>query len=151
MIRRPTSASRTVTLLPYTTLFRAKGTAFAAAGLSAGVGRSIGDLDILVPRDRIDAVEAAMLGEGWEWVKHDPYDDVYYRRWMHELPPPIHREGDRMTDVRHNILPLTARITPDAAAPIADSVVLGSGLRMPAPDDMHVRSEEDTSDIQSIM
>src|SRR3546814_8682663 len=37
-----------------------KGTAFAAAGLSAGVGRSIGDLDILVPRDRIDAVEAAL-------------------------------------------------------------------------------------------
>src|SRR3546814_5306140 len=104
MIRRPTSASRTVTLLPYTTLFRAKGTAFAAAGLSAGVGRSIGDLDILVPRDRIDAVEAALLGAGWEWVKPDPYDDVYYRRWMHELPPLIPRERDRMIDVHHTIL-----------------------------------------------
>src|SRR3546814_9784459 len=97
-----------------------KGTAFAAAGLSAGVGRSIGDLDILVPRDRIDAVEAALLGAGWEWVKPDPYDDVYYRRWMHELPPLIHRERDRMIDVHHTILPLTARITPDAAALIAD-------------------------------
>ncbi|MEZ0241848.1 MAG: nucleotidyltransferase family protein, partial [Sphingomonas sp.] len=29
-----------------------KGTAFVAAGLSAGVGRHIGDLDILVPRER---------------------------------------------------------------------------------------------------
>src|SRR3546814_3475882 len=99
-----------------------KGTAFAAAGLSAGVGRSIGDLDILVPRDRIDAVEAALLGAGWEWVKPDPYDDVYYRRWMHELPPLIHRERDRMIAVHHTILPLTARITTDAAALIAASV-----------------------------
>ncbi|RIA46842.1 putative nucleotidyltransferase-like protein [Hephaestia caeni] len=117
-----------------------KGTAFAAAGLSAGVGRSIGDLDILVPRDRIDAVEAALLGAGWEWVKPDPYDDAYYRRWMHELPPLIHRERDRMIDVHHTILPLTARITPDAAALIADSVALGNGLRMLSPADMLVHA-----------
>ncbi|HVI98511.1 MAG TPA: nucleotidyltransferase family protein [Sphingomonas sp.] len=113
-----------------------KGTAFVAAGLSAGIGRSIGDLDILVPRDRIDAVEAALLGAGWEWVKPDPYDDIYYRRWMHELPPLIHRNRDRMIDVHHTILPLTARITPDADALIADSVVLENGLRVLSPEDM---------------
>ena len=90
-----------------------KGTAFVAAGLSAGVGRQIGDLDILVPRDRIEEAEAALLAAGWEWVKPDPYDDAYYRRWMHELPPLIHRERDRMIDVHHTILPLTARIRPD--------------------------------------
>ncbi|WP_164045505.1 nucleotidyltransferase family protein, partial [Serratia marcescens] len=67
----------------------------------------IGDLDILVPRDRLDEVEAALLAAGWEWVKPDPYDDAYYRRWMHELPPLIHRERDRMIDVHHTILPLT--------------------------------------------
>ena len=32
-----------------------KGTAYVAAGLGAGQGRNIGDLDILVPRDRLDA------------------------------------------------------------------------------------------------
>lgn len=64
-----------------------KGTAFVAAGLHAGQGRSIGDLDILVPRAALDAVEAALLEAGWEWVKPDPYDDAYYRQWMHELPP----------------------------------------------------------------
>src|SRR3546814_1822972 len=85
-------------------------------------------------------VEAARLGAGWEWVKPDPYDDVYYRRWMHELPPLIHRERDRMIDVHHNILPLTARITPDAAELIADSVVLGNGLRMLAPADIIVHA-----------
>ena len=115
-----------------------KGTAFAAAGLAAGQGRAIGDCDILVPRARLADAEAALLAAGWEWVKPDPYDDDYYRRWMHELPPLIHRERDRMIDVHHTILPLTARVTPDPAALLADSVVLANGLRVLAPDDMIV-------------
>jgi len=113
-----------------------KGSAFAAAGLLAGQGRAIGDLDILVPRDRLEAAEAALLGAGWEWVKPDPYDDAYYRRWMHELPPLIHAERDRMIDVHHTVLPLTARRRPDAAAMIADAVPLGDGAAVPRIDDM---------------
>ncbi len=114
-----------------------KGTAYAAAGLDPAPGRQIGDLDILVPRDRINAVEAALRGHGWEWVKQDDYDDAYYRRWMHELPPLVHSERDRMIDVHHTILPLTARPTPDAAAMIADAVPIGdSGLMMLSREDM---------------
>ena len=48
-----------------------KGTAYAAAGLEAGRGRSIGDLDILVPRAALPDVERALLAAGWEWVKED--------------------------------------------------------------------------------
>jgi hypothetical protein len=117
-----------------------KGSAFAAANLRAGEGRSIGDLDILVPRARIDAVEAALLTAGWEWVKPNPYDDAYYRQWMHELPPLIHRDRDRMIDVHHTILPLTARITPDAASLLKDSVTVSPGVRMLAPFDMIVHA-----------
>ena len=117
-----------------------KGTAYAAAGLSAALGRSIGDLDILVPREALPEVERALLAAGWEWVKEDAYDDLYYRRWMHELPPLIHRERDRMIDVHHTILPLTARPKPDAQALIADSVVLGDGLRVLAPEDMVIHA-----------
>lgn len=112
-----------------------KGAAYAAADLAAGEGRMIGDLDILVPRDRLADAEAALLGAGWEWVKPDPYDDEYYRRWMHELPPLIHRERDRMIDVHHTVLPLTARPSPDAAALIADSVAIEGGLRILSPED----------------
>jgi len=117
-----------------------KGTAFAAAGLSPSVGRSIGDLDILVPRQHLDTVEAALLDAGWEWVKDDPYTQLYYKQWMHELPPLIHRERDRMIDVHHTILPLTATPTPDAAALIAASVPLENGLRILAPADMLVHA-----------
>lgn len=112
-----------------------KGTAYVAAGLAAGRGRFIGDLDILVPREALDAMEAALLVAGWEWVKPDPYDDAYYRQWMHELPPLIHRERDRMIDVHHTILPLTARQTPDAVAMLADSVALSNGLLVLSAED----------------
>ena len=117
-----------------------KGTAFVAGDLRAGQGRSIGDLDILVPHVAVDAVEAALLAAGWEWVKPDPYDDAYYRQWMHELPPLIHRDRDRMIDVHHTILPLTARITPDPAALLADAVEVATGLWALSPNDMLVHA-----------
>ncbi len=120
-----------------------KGTAYVAAGLSAGQGRSIGDLDLLVPASALADAEAALLAAGWEWVKADAYDDGYYRRWMHELPPLIHRDRDRMADVHHTILPPTARRTPDAAALIADAVPLGEapgGLAVLCPEDMIVHA-----------
>jgi hypothetical protein len=117
-----------------------KGTAFVAAGLDAGRGRLIGDLDILVPRDRLDDVERAVLLAGWEWVKPDPYDDAYYRDYMHELPPLIHQERDRMIDVHHTILPPTARPTPDAIALLDDSEPLANGLYTLSPADMVIHA-----------
>ncbi|MCD2315916.1 nucleotidyltransferase family protein [Sphingomonas sp. IC-11] len=117
-----------------------KGTAFAAAGLDAGQGRSIGDLDILVPRAKLAEVEAALLAHGWVWVKPDPYDDAYYRQWMHELPPLIHPDRDRMIDVHHTILPLTARRTPNADQLIANAVPLGSGFAVLESSEMVVHA-----------
>jgi hypothetical protein len=117
-----------------------KGTAFAAAGLDAARGRLIGDLDILVPRERLAEVETALLSAGWDWVKPDPYDDAYYRHHMHELPPLIHRERDRMIDVHHTILPLTARVKPNAAALIAGAVPLADGLYTLSPQDMLIHA-----------
>ncbi len=118
-----------------------KGTAFHAASLDACEGRSVGDLDILVPRAAIDRVEAALIEAGWERLKPaEGYDDLYYRQWMHELPPLIHRTRDRMIDVHHTILPLTARPTPDSAAMLADSLALDNGLRILSPADMIVHA-----------
>jgi hypothetical protein len=113
-----------------------KGAAYAAAELDAAQGRQIGDLDILVPRADLPAVEAALLAAGWEWVKQDAYDDHYYRQWMHELPPLIHRERDQMIDVHHTILPLTARPTPDATRLIDNAVALDNGLFILSPAEM---------------
>jgi hypothetical protein len=106
-----------------------KGTAYVAAGLKAGEGRHIGDLDIMVAAQDLAQVERLLLDKGgWEWVKEDAYDDAYYRDHMHELPPMIHKERDRMIDVHHTILPLTARPTPDAAAMLAGAKGIGSDI-----------------------
>lgn len=114
-----------------------KGTAYVAAGLMAGQGRHIGDLDIMVAKDDLPQVEELLLNKGrWEWVKEDAYDDAYYRDHMHELPPLIHKERDRMIDVHHNILPLTAHPKPDAGTMLADAVELNDGLYIFVQTDM---------------
>ncbi|WP_108812756.1 nucleotidyltransferase family protein [Sphingorhabdus sp. Alg231-15] len=117
-----------------------KGTAYVAADLDAGIGRSIGDLDIMVARDALPAVEAELLDAGWEWVKPDPYDDQYYREHMHELPPLIHRDRDRMIDVHHTTLPLTANPTPNPQAMLDAAIELESGLYVMAPADILLHS-----------
>ena len=117
-----------------------KGTAYAAAEMQAAEGRHIGDLDIMVARADLGAVEAMLLAAGWEWVKEDAYDDAYYRDHMHELPPLIHKERDRMIDVHHTILPLTAKPKPDAAAMLGDAVSLTDNLCIFSPTDTVIHS-----------
>ncbi|RVT94146.1 nucleotidyltransferase family protein [Sphingomonas crocodyli] len=117
-----------------------KGSAFVVGNLTAGEGRAVGDLDILLPADQLNTAEAALLVSGYEWAKDDPYTQSYYRRWMHELPPLIHADRGTMIDVHHTILPLTARPTPVAAALVADAVDIGSGLAMLSPADMIVHA-----------
>ncbi|MBI1182062.1 MAG: hypothetical protein GC201_16070 [Alphaproteobacteria bacterium] len=96
-----------------------KGTAYALLGLEVARGRVSSDVDIMVPRDRLEAVEQALGAAGWLSLKTDAYDQHYYRSWMHELPPLQHRHRATVMDVHHTILPLTGRIRPDAAALLA--------------------------------
>ena len=133
MVRRTLSAEG----LP---LILLKGSAFAYAGLPAAIGRHVGDLDILLPRDALPVAEAALLDAGFEWVKTDDYSQAYYRQWMHELPPLLHKDRGSSVDVHHSILPLTARRTPDAEALIATSIELQPGIRILAPADMIVHA-----------
>ena len=67
-----------------------KGTAFAAADMTRRWAGRSAISTYWWTRAGLDQVEALLLTAGWEWVKPDPYDDAYYRQWMHELPPLIH-------------------------------------------------------------
>ncbi|WP_311964411.1 nucleotidyltransferase family protein, partial [Acinetobacter baumannii] len=95
------------------------------AGLDAGRGRLFSDVDILVPKPRLDEVEAALMLHGWASTHLDPYDQRYYREWMHEIPPKVHVRRGISIDVHHAIMPETAADRPDpdllraAAIPIA--------------------------------
>jgi hypothetical protein len=73
------------------------------------------DVDVLVPRDRLADAEAALMLAGWATTNPSEYDQQYYRRWMHELPPLQHIRRQTVLDVHHAILPDTARLRPPSA------------------------------------
>ena len=115
-----------------------KGASYAAAGLPAAAGRLFGDIDIMVPRSAIARAEAALTANGWRSVKSDDYDQHYYRRWMHEIPPLQHRTRRTTIDVHHTIVPLTARHVVDARRMIEMAIPAENapGFLVPSPSDM---------------
>ncbi len=120
-----------------------KGSAYLRAGLPAARGRVFSDIDILVPKARLPEVEATLMVHGWATTHHSAYDQKYYRRWMHELPPMQHTARDTVLDVHHTILPATARLKPDAAKLFAAARPVAAaedGLQMLAPADMILHS-----------
>ena len=91
-----------------------KGAAYLALGLPTARGRSFSDVDVLVAKDRIGAAESQLMIHGWVGTHDDPYDQKYYRQWMHEIPPMRHSRRGSAIDVHHSILPETARIKVNA-------------------------------------
>lgn len=87
-----------------------KGAAYVATNSPAAAGRLMSDIDILVPKQAIQETESALMLAGWVSSHHDAYDQRYYRRWMHEIPPMQHIRRGTVLDVHHNLLPETARI-----------------------------------------
>ena len=119
-----------------------KGAAYLIANLPPSRGRLFSDVDILVPKAQLPAVESALMLAGYATTHHHPHDQRYYRRWMHELPPMQHIKRLTVIDVHHAIVPETARTHPDtpeffrAAVPVAG----WPGVAMLAPTDMVLHS-----------
>jgi hypothetical protein len=91
-----------------------KGAAYVMVDLPPARGRLFSDIDFLVPRQSLDTVELQLVFHGWHGTQRDAYDQRYYREWMHEIPPVTHVTRGSTLDVHHNILPLTARLKPQA-------------------------------------
>ena len=119
-----------------------KGAAYVIADLPAACGRLFNDIDILVPRELIESVEGALMLAGWHPGGLSSYDQRYYRRWMHEIPPMQHIERATVLDVHHAILPDTARCHPDSAKlrSRAMNVKASRNLQVLAPEDMLLHS-----------
>ena len=130
-----------------------KGAAYVRAGLPAAAGRTLSDIDILVPRARLHEVESALLLAGWATTHHSAYDQRYYREWMHELPPLLHIHRLTVLDVHHAIMPTTAAYRPPSEKLFAAAVGLAGddGFAVLAPTDMvlhsmaHLLTNEDLS------
>lgn len=103
-------------------LIALKGCAYLIARTPNAVGRMFADVDLMFPEQHLADVEAQLRSDGWVAPQMTPYDQNYYRRWTHELPPLRHVERGVEIDLHHNILPPTARHSPDADKLVAASV-----------------------------
>lgn len=119
-----------------------KGSAYVLGELPVSIGRLFGDIDILVPKSMLGDVELAMMTRGWASAKQSPYDQRYYRQWMHELPPMVNVHRGTVLDIHHTLLPLTSRHCPDPRKLIDASRELPglAPLRIPCPQDILIHS-----------
>lgn len=117
-----------------------KGAAYLLAGLPVGQGRMITDIDIIVPHRRIDEAEQALIDFGWEAGPVNAYNDQYYRKWGHEIPPLTHSKREITLDVHHNILPPTAGPNVDANLLFDNLIEIKPGIFTLSWQDMVIHS-----------
>ncbi|HRO37922.1 nucleotidyltransferase family protein [Thauera sp.] len=124
-----------------------KGAAYCLGALPAAEGRVFNDVDIMVPHAALTAVEYALLDAGWIPQVANDYDQRYYRRWMHEIPPLEHKSRGTVLDVHHTIVPPTSGVVPDAGELLRRALPIEgegwqelAGFRVLAPEDMILHS-----------
>ncbi|MGA7951801.1 MAG: nucleotidyltransferase family protein [Thiobacillaceae bacterium] len=119
-----------------------KGAAYVMADLPPAQGRLFADIDILVPKAALARTESTLMLHGWISSHHSAYDQRYYRRWMHELPPMTHIRRKSQLDVHHNLLPETARLRTYPERVIAASQLLPGfqSLCVPSLEDLVLHS-----------
>jgi hypothetical protein len=117
-----------------------KGTGYIVSGLPNAAGRLVSDIDLLVPKARLLEVENALERYGWESADLDLADQVYYRKWMHEIPPMIQAERGSVLDVHHTLLPPTANAKLDASKLFDSLLEVQPGIYVLSPVDMVIHS-----------
>jgi hypothetical protein len=117
-----------------------KGASYLVSGVPARLGRTFGDIDILVPRAQLDDAERALVASGWECSKNSSYDVQYYRRWTHQLPPMRHAIRESVIDLHHALRPPIAPGKVDTLPLFAEARETEFGLSVPCPTDMIIHS-----------
>ncbi len=117
-----------------------KGAAYLQAGLPVSLGRSLSDIDILVPFERVGDAERSLNDFGWLSAKQDEYNERYYRRWMHEIPPMGHPKRGSTVDLHHTILPPTAKPNVNASLLFDELVEVQPRVFTLSPRDMVIHS-----------
>lgn len=117
-----------------------KGAAYLQAGLAVGRGRLISDIDIIVPSAGVVRAENALKAFGWENSQLDPYNERYYRQWMHEIPPLVKPRRGTTLDLHHTILPPTAKAQVNAELLFEDLIEIEPGIYTLSWKDMVIHS-----------
>jgi len=112
-----------------------KGCAYVAAGDINATGRLFSDVDLMVPRQHLDAVESALISVGWKPSRVNAYDQAYYRNWMHEVPPMEHVRRHTVVDLHHAINPPISRHYVDPSLLMDALVEVKPGIFVLSPTD----------------
>jgi Uncharacterised nucleotidyltransferase len=112
-----------------------KGCAYLAAGDHNSEGRVFSDVDVLVKREELPAVESDLVAVGWKPSSVNAYDTAYYRDWMHEVPPMSHVRRHTVVDLHHAINPPVSRYYVDPARLFENLVSIDHGVFVLAPSD----------------
>ncbi|MGH1374000.1 MAG: nucleotidyltransferase domain-containing protein [Cellvibrionaceae bacterium] len=107
-----------------------KGAAYSYGNIDALKGRIFTDIDLLVGEEEIGASEGLLERNGWLSSHMSEYDQRYYRRWMHELPPMKHGQRQTELDLHHAILPKTSRFKTDTNLLFRNAVPINSDKRL---------------------
>ena len=105
-----------------------KGCAYVACADDNAAGRIFSDIDVLVRRQDLPAVEADLVSVGWKPSRENDYDLAYYRNWMHEVPPMEHVRRHTVVDLHHAINPPVSRFYVDPDQLFARMVEIRPGL-----------------------
>lgn len=117
-----------------------KGASYVASGVASRLGRTFGDIDIIVPRTQLDDAERRLKAGGWQFEKQTPYDVQYYRRWTHQLPPMRHKDRGSAIDLHHALRPPIAPGRTDIVPLFEAARPFDFGLSTPSPTDMVIHS-----------
>lgn len=107
-----------------------KGAAYCYGNLDALTGRIFTDIDVLIDKSEIELAETLLERQGWLSSHMSDYDQRYYRRWMHELPPMKHGQRQTELDLHHAILPKTSRFTTDSSLLLSNLKPLNTELNL---------------------
>ncbi|NTS75963.1 nucleotidyltransferase family protein [Catenovulum sp. SM1970] len=85
-----------------------KGAAYTLINNFVSEGRKYSYIDILVSEEQLNYVEQSLIIDNWFGEEISAYDQHYYRKWAHEIPPLIHAERGTTLDVHQNWVPVVS-------------------------------------------
>jgi hypothetical protein len=111
-----------------------KGASYLLTGSLPGRGRFLSDIDLLVPREALSAVERQLAAGDWVPADKADGDARYFQQWLHQLPAYRHRVRHSMLDLHHTIIAPWGGHVVDTEALLAAAVPTGVGrLLAPSP------------------
>jgi len=104
-----------------------KGAAYVLRNDVNHFGRVMSDIDILVRKTQLNAVEDILQKNDWAESVLAEYDQQYYRKWAHELPPYRHIYRGTTLDIHFTLLPPVSGIDISEETLFADIQTMEDG------------------------